>query len=101
MDVGRLDVDYGGQETFIWLIEPLPSHQGRGIGIRLIRTILDEARSQGKAMGLNVLDVNRRAYVLYRRLGFIEVRRLIEDPALRIRMIAAPWGTQYANVQNI
>ena len=86
----RLDVDYGDQEIFIWLIELLPSHQGHGIGGRLIRTILDEARSQGKAVGLNVLDVNRRAYALYRRLGFIEVRRLIEGPAVRIRMIAAP-----------
>lgn len=28
VDVGRLDVDYGDQETFIWLIELLPSHQG-------------------------------------------------------------------------
>ena len=90
VDVGRLDVDYGDQEIFIWLIELLPSHQGRGIGGRLIRTILDEARSQGKAVGLNVLDVNRCAYALYRRLGFIEVRRLIEGPAVRIRMIAAP-----------
>ncbi len=101
MDVGRLDADHRDQETFIWLIELLPSHQGRGIGGRLIRTILDEARSQGKTMGLNVLDVNRRAYALYRRLGFIEVRRLIEGPAVRIRMIAVPCGTQSANVQNI
>jgi hypothetical protein len=52
--------------------------------------VLDETRSQGKAVGLNVLDVNRCAYALYRRLGFIEVRRLIEGPAVRIRMITAP-----------
>ncbi len=85
-----MDADHRDQETFIWLIELLPSHQGRGIGGRLIRTILDEARSQGKTLGLNVLDVNRCAYALYRRLGFIEVRRLIEGPAVRIRMITAP-----------
>jgi len=48
-----------------------------------------------------VLDVYRCAYALYRRLGFIEVRRLIEGPAVRIRMIAAPWGIQSANVQII
>jgi hypothetical protein len=29
VDVGSLDVDYGDQETFIWLIELLPSHQSR------------------------------------------------------------------------
>lgn len=42
VDVGRLGVDYGDQETLIWLIELLPSHQGRGIGGRLILTMLDE-----------------------------------------------------------
>ena len=90
VDVGRLDVDDGDEETFILLIELLPSHQGRGIGTQLIRTVLEEARSQGKPVALNVLEVNRRAYALYRRLGFTEARRLVDGPAVRIRMVAGP-----------
>ena len=39
-------------------------------------------------MVLNVFEVNRRAYKLYRRLGFTEDRRFVEGPAVRIRMVA-------------
>jgi ribosomal protein S18 acetylase RimI-like enzyme len=88
VDVGRLDVHYGDEEIFLPLIELLPSHQGRGVGSRLIRAVLDRAASEGKPLALNVLDVNRRAYALYRRLGFTEAGRIVEDPAVKIRMVA-------------
>ena len=39
-------------------------------------------------MVLNVFEVNRRAYKLYRRLGFTEDRRFVEGPAVKIRMVA-------------
>ena len=88
VDVGRLDVDYGDEEYFLLLIELLPSHRGQGLGSRLIRTVLDQAAAEGKPLTLNVLEVNRRAYELYRRLGFTEVERLVEGPAVKIRMVA-------------
>ena len=70
MNVGRLDVDYGDEEIFLLLIELLPNHRGQGLGSRLIRTVLDRVAAEGKPLVLNVLEVNRRAYELYRRLGF-------------------------------
>jgi GNAT superfamily N-acetyltransferase len=58
------------------------------LGSRLIRTVLDRAAAEGKPLVLNVLEVNRRAYELYRRLGFTEDRRFVEGPAVKIRMVA-------------
>jgi ribosomal protein S18 acetylase RimI-like enzyme len=86
VDVGRLDVEEGDDEVFLALIELAPDHQGRGIGGRLIRDLLD--RADGKRVTLSVLEVNRRAYQLYRRLGFTEVARNGVAPEVRIRMVA-------------
>jgi ribosomal protein S18 acetylase RimI-like enzyme len=73
-------------EVFLALIELAPDHQGRGIGGRLVRDLLD--RADGKRVTLSVLEVNRRAYQLYRRLGFTEVSRDGVAPEVRIRMVA-------------
>ncbi|WP_319453384.1 MULTISPECIES: GNAT family N-acetyltransferase [unclassified Mycobacterium] len=88
VDVGRLDVEERDDELFLGLIELQPDHQSRGIGGRLIRDLLDQARADGKHVALSVLDVNRRAYRLYRRLGFEEVSRDGVAPEVRIRMVA-------------
>ena len=88
VDVGRLDIDDGEEEIFLSLIELSPTHQGRGIGSRLIRALLGRAAAEGKPLALNVLEVNHRAYALYRRLGFTEVRRIVDGPAVKIRMVA-------------
>jgi ribosomal protein S18 acetylase RimI-like enzyme len=88
IDVGRLDVDYRDDEIFIRLIEVLPSHQRRGIASRLIRSLLERATIEGKPVTLNVLTVNQRAYRLYRRLGFTEVGREVDGPAVKIHMVA-------------
>ncbi len=51
-----------------------PDHQGRGLGARLMRLILDEADQAGRTVKLSVLvesDANR----FYRRLGFVETHR--------------------------
>ena len=89
VDVGRLDVDFGDEEIFLLLIELLPTHQGRGIGSRLIQQLLDQAAVEGKPLALNVLEVNPRAYALYRRLGFAEATRFVDGPAVKIRMVAS------------
>jgi ribosomal protein S18 acetylase RimI-like enzyme len=88
VDVGRLDVEEGDDEIFLALIELAPDHQGRCIGGRLIRDLLDGASADGKRVTLSVLEVNRRAYQLYRRLGFTEVSRDGIAPEIRIRMVA-------------
>jgi ribosomal protein S18 acetylase RimI-like enzyme len=75
-------------EVFLALIELAPDYQGRSIGSRLIRELLDRAGADGKRVTLSVLEVNRRAYQLYRRLGFTEVSRDGVAPQVRIRMVA-------------
>ena len=57
--------------------------------VRLIQQLLDQAAVEGKPLALNVLEVNRRAYALYRRLGFTEARRIVDGPAVKIRMVAS------------
>jgi ribosomal protein S18 acetylase RimI-like enzyme len=86
VDAGRLDVEERDDEVFLTLIELVPEHQGRGIGSRLIRELIDG--TDGKRVTLSVLGVNERAYQLYRRLGFTEVSRDGVAPEVRIRMVA-------------
>jgi ribosomal protein S18 acetylase RimI-like enzyme len=88
VDAGRLDVEERDEEVFLGLIELAPEYQGRGIGSRLIRVLIDGAG--GKRVTLSVLGVNDRAYQLYRRLGFTEVSRDGVAPEVRIRMVAEP-----------
>ena len=73
--IGMLDVDYRPGEIYLSRIEIHPDHQGRGIGTRLIRALLDEAQQEGHDLVLDVLTVNRRAQALYFRLGLREVAR--------------------------
>lgn len=88
VDAGRLDVEERDDEVFLALIELTPEHQGRGIGSRLVRELIDHA--DGKSVTLSVLGVNDRAQRLYRRLGFTEVSRDGVAPEVRIRMAAEP-----------
>ena len=54
-----------------------PQHQNRGIGSKLIRQLLDQARTEGLPLRLRVLRVNP-AFALYRRLGFKVVQEAPE-----------------------
>ena len=75
VDIGRLNVEDLDDEVLLGVIEITPDYQGRGIGAQLIQTLLDDAFARDKRVRLNVLQVNTRAYQLYRRLGFTEVIR--------------------------
>src|SRR5882757_5443639 len=83
-DVALRPATTDDDEIFLGLIELAPEYQGRGIGSRLIRELIDGAG--GKRVTLSVLGVNDRAYQLYRRLGFTEVSRDGVAPEVRIRM---------------
>jgi ribosomal protein S18 acetylase RimI-like enzyme len=88
-DVGSFTVDDSPDEIYLGRIQVLPECQGRGIGARLIRGLLDQAAARGVPVMLDVLTVNRRAHALYRRLGFRDVTRHGDDN-LKIRMRADP-----------
>ncbi|MGX4687762.1 N-acetyltransferase family protein [Streptomyces sp. JNUCC 63] len=85
VDAGVLVVEYRATEVYLELIELHPRHQGRGIGARLIRSLIDTAAQRGRALVLDVLAVNTRAQAFYQRHGFREVYRHGED-GRKIRM---------------
>jgi ribosomal protein S18 acetylase RimI-like enzyme len=87
-DIGMLDVDYRPGEIYLARIEIHPSHQGHGIGTRIVRALLEEAERKGQPLVLDVLTVNRRAQALYRRLGLTEVARH-GDRGIKITMRSA------------
>jgi RimJ/RimL family protein N-acetyltransferase len=86
--VGRLLVARWDGETRIVDISLVPEHRRRGIGTRLLRSLLDEAAERGARVSIHVERFNP-AMRLYERLGFLPVAErgvylLMEaDPASR------------------
>ena len=68
-DAGFLDVSEKENETVLISIRLLPAFQNKGIGTKIIREVLDEARRKNKTVRLRVLKINP-AISLYNRLGF-------------------------------
>ena len=83
--VGRLRVVRTSEELFIAGIQVLPEHQGRGIGSRVVRSVIDEGRREGLPVRLEVGKDNPDAKLLYLRLGFsvIEDRDTMELMEIR------------------
>jgi ribosomal protein S18 acetylase RimI-like enzyme len=69
--VGQLRVDRRPDAIHVVDVSLLPQARGRGIGTRVITTLLDEARAAGLAVTLAVFE-HSRARGLYERLGFAE-----------------------------
>ncbi len=67
--IGRLYIDRRPREHSIIDIAFLPEHRGHGLGAALVRDLLDEAATAGKAVAIHVEKYNP-AMRLYRRLGF-------------------------------
>lgn len=88
-DVGVLHVEQRPTEIYLSRIELHPDHQGRGIGSRLVRSLLDQALREGKDFTLDVLTINQRARALYRRLGLNHVA-LHGENNIKIRMSTRP-----------
>ncbi|WP_443334814.1 GNAT family N-acetyltransferase [Streptomyces sp. CCNWLW230] len=88
-DAGMLHVERRHTEIYLARIELHPDYQGRGIGSRLIHSLLQQARRRGQDLTLDVLAVNQRAHALYRRMGLHEVARHGEND-IKIRMSTKP-----------
>lgn len=88
---GVVDAHRSGDSTlYISRLELLSAFQGRGLGTRLMRQLIEDAREADlSAVELDVLQVNHRARRLYERLGFRVIRD--EIPKQRMRLdVAAP-----------
>lgn len=80
-DAGRLYVGRYDGELRIIDIALLPEFRRRGVGTRLLRELLDEARAAGRRVVIHVEHENP-ARSLYDRLGFVPV----EDVGAYVRM---------------
>ncbi|MBX6322764.1 MAG: GNAT family N-acetyltransferase [Rhodospirillaceae bacterium] len=85
MDIGWIQVSQTGDRLHLDQLHLVEGYRGRGIGTQLIEELLDRARADGRAVGLNVIRGNG-ALALYRRLGFTVVG---EDPE-KLRMLWSP-----------
>lgn len=88
-DIGVLKVGEQAEVTYLVLIEIHPDHQGSGVGARLIEGVVADAARRGRAVELDVLNVNTQAAALYRRLGFVEQYRHGDDN-VKVRMRRDP-----------
>jgi ribosomal protein S18 acetylase RimI-like enzyme len=69
-DIGRLYIERWPTQHRIIDIALLPEYRGAGAGEALLRDLMDEAASVGKAVSIHVEKQNP-AMRLYRRLGFV------------------------------
>ena len=81
-----------------------PSYQGRGIGSMLLRDTVSKAQARGKKVSLATGLKNRRAFSLYRRLGFehtgqTDTHHLFEFPVKRVSS-ALPADLRSATVED-
>ena len=69
-DVGFLITSCTSDTLKVNQIYILPEYQGKGIGSACLTRIIDDANLEQRSVVLQVLKVNTRGIVLYKRLGF-------------------------------
>ncbi len=79
---GRLYVHRRPDEIRLIDIALMPEHRRRGLGGRLMRSVLEEADAAGLPVQIHV-ESNNPALRLYHRLGFVEVEH--QQPYLLMR----------------
>lgn len=68
--VGYSHVENRGGQLFIRMIAVHPHHQRKGIGSKLLESVIALATRQSKSIGLEVFKTNDDARKLYERYGF-------------------------------
>ncbi len=69
-DIGIISMAVEPDCVFVNNLYILPEHQGQGVGRKCMQDILERGRDLGLTVRLQVLKVNPRAVVFYKRLGF-------------------------------
>jgi len=67
---GRLILNESNKSILIELISVLPDYQNKGIGKKVLQTIIKDATESNKELCLSVAK-NNNAYFLYLKLGFV------------------------------
>jgi GNAT superfamily N-acetyltransferase len=75
IDIGMLKVEEKADYIYLGDIQLDPGYQNKGIGTKLIETVIESAAIVGKPIRLRVLNGNP-AVKLYLRLGFREIQTL-------------------------
>ncbi len=84
LSAGRIARDDAGGVLHLIDIALAAPLRGRGLGILLMRALMDEAKAAGRPMRLAVADRNP-AVRLYLRLGFVAVDRRDADTVMEWR----------------
>jgi ribosomal protein S18 acetylase RimI-like enzyme len=84
--IGVLEVEERPSELFLANLRILPPFQGQGWGTRILGDLLQQGRSAGAPLTLQVLKVNSGARRLYERLGL----RVIQETPTHYQMSAPP-----------
>ncbi len=71
--VGRMVVDRPGDQVHLVDVAIVPERRGRGLGVAILRALMDEAAAAGQPIRLEVASSNDPSLRLYRRLGFREI----------------------------
>jgi ribosomal protein S18 acetylase RimI-like enzyme len=71
-DVGTILIQEEPDHFKLVHLELLPLFQNKGIGTKLIKEILDKAKTKNKYVWLKVLKTNP-AIELYKKLGFVKI----------------------------
>ena len=67
---GYSHVENRGGQIFIRMIVVHPHHQRKGIGSKLLESVIAEGKEQFKGIGLEVFKINHGAKKFYERYGF-------------------------------
>ena len=86
--IGRISVDRRPGEIRLMDIALLPGWQNQGLGGRLTRALLEEARASARKVTLHVEVNNPDARRFYQRLGFL----VVEDIQTHLFMSWSPVG---------
>lgn len=68
--VGYSHVENGDNQLFIRMIVVHPHHQRKGIGTKLLESVIASGNEQSKSVRLEVFKINNEAKKFYERHGF-------------------------------
>lgn len=68
--VGYSQVENRGGQSFIRMIVVHPHHQRKGVGSKLLESVIASGKEQSKSIGLEVFKINNEAKKFYERYGF-------------------------------